>query len=35
LVIHALEQALARATAAQRQVIVEGLQALRELLENR
>jgi DNA-binding MarR family transcriptional regulator len=34
LLIHPLEEALARATAAQRGAIVEGLRTLRELLEN-
>jgi DNA-binding MarR family transcriptional regulator len=34
LLIHPLEEALARATAAQREAIVGGLKTLRELLEN-
>jgi DNA-binding MarR family transcriptional regulator len=34
LLLHPLEQALARATAAQRGVVMEGLKTLRELLEN-
>jgi DNA-binding MarR family transcriptional regulator len=33
LLIHPLEEALARATAAQREAIVEGLKTLREVLE--
>jgi DNA-binding MarR family transcriptional regulator len=33
LLLHPLEEALARATAAQRRAIVEGLKTLRELLE--
>jgi DNA-binding MarR family transcriptional regulator len=33
LLLHPLEEALARATAAQRRAIVEGLKALREVLE--
>jgi DNA-binding MarR family transcriptional regulator len=34
LLLHPLEEALARATAAQRGVVVQGLKTLRELLEN-
>src|SRR5262249_43873534 len=34
LLLHPLEEALARATAAQRGAIVEGLKTLREMLEN-
>jgi DNA-binding MarR family transcriptional regulator len=34
LLLHPLEEALARATAAQRRAIVEGLKTLKELLEN-
>jgi DNA-binding MarR family transcriptional regulator len=33
LLLHPLEEALARATAAQRRAIVEGLKTLREVLE--
>ena len=35
LLLHPLEEALARATTAQRRVVVQGLNTLRELLENR
>jgi DNA-binding MarR family transcriptional regulator len=35
LLLHPLEEALARATAAQRGAVVQGLKTLRELLENR